>query len=203
MKLLKVMSAGVVAAALAATMVFSAAATDVNDVLAAAKNAGLSEDTTQYVELKNFLNSNADSFTSEDFDAMIAAANDASATYVKPIADELFPGKALSELTSDELSQIVAKMTPEQKQGIRDSLVKVGKEVGVTVSVDKSDATATVGGDKDNNGGSNVGPADKVDDPVANTGAVGTDSTLAAVMGIITLAAASTGIAVVSKKNRK
>ena len=129
MKLLRVFSAGAVAAALAATMVMSASATSKDDVLAAAQKAGLPAGSTQYQELANFLEQNT--FTSAEYDKMISAANSASATYLAPAVERVFPGKDVSTLTADELKQVVASMTEAEKQGVRDALVKVGDEVGV------------------------------------------------------------------------
>lgn len=193
MKLLKILSAGVVAAAVAATMVFSASAATKEDVLKAAKDAGLSSETTQYQHLENFLETNE--FTSEEYDQMIAVANDASEKYIKAKAAELFPDKALSELTADDLSQIVAAMTAEEKQAIRDALAGLADDLGVKIEIGVDDATASKG---DNTTGGDV-----ITPPVADTGAVETTNTAAvAFVGFAALALASAGVVVISKKSK-
>lgn len=200
MKLLRVLSAASVAAALAATMVMSASATSKEDVLAAAQKAGLPAGTTQYQTLSNFLDANT--FTSAEYDKMIAAANGASASYLAPAVERVFPGKDISTLTADELQKVVASMTEAEKQGIRDSLVKVGTEVGVEVTANQDNAVATVKKDTDSKGT----PATNVTtSAVANTGGIvaeqDANSGVIACAGLA-LVLAATGVVVVARKSR-
>lgn len=196
MKLLRVLSAGAVAAALAATMVMSASATSKEDVLAAAQKAGLSKDSVQYQTLVNYLETH--SFKSDDYDKMISAANSASATYFAPAVERVFPGRDVSSLSYDEMKQVVAAMTEAEKQGVRDSLAKAADDVGVKINVGDNnaepidDSKGTPATDVPNSAVANTGGVVAEDD--ANTGVV-------ACAGLA-LVLAATGIVVVAKKSR-
>lgn len=184
MKLLKILSAGIVAAAVAATMVFSASAATTEDVLQAAKDAGLPETHEYYTLLENHLKTA--NYTAEQNDILVAAAKDAGTKYVAPIAEKL--GYDVANLTNDQLKEVLAQMPAADKQAIKDALVKAGNDVGTKVTVE---GNKPVIGDT---------PVDK---PVAGTGVAETTNTAAvAFTGFAALALASAGVVAISKKTK-
>lgn len=206
MRIFKTVSSLAVAAAVASVMAISASATTYKDAVQAAKDAGVQAQNVQ--ELQNFLEPNADYFTSDDYDYMISVLNDVRDTYVAPLAMELF-GKTPAELTEDEKWQLGQHWSQEDRNAITGALVDLGNKYGVEVDVDKiTKGEYTVEASvkrTDSNGNSSAGGTQTVvTKPVAATGAeaeegVNTGAVACAGLGLVL---AATGVVVVAKKNK-
>jgi hypothetical protein len=205
MKFLKTFSAAAVATALAVSMAVSASATTYKDAVQAAKDAGVQDINVK--QLSNFLEPNADKFTSAQYDDMISVLNKVSDEYVAPKAEELF-GKTPAELTEDEKIEIGKSWSEADRQAITSALVDLGSKYGVTVDVDAlADGEYAVAASiksTDSDGNSKGGTQTVVTKAVAATGAeTETGVSTGAVAGAgLALVLAATGVVVVSKKNR-
>ena len=93
MKMLKTISAIAAATVAASALAVSASATTYKDAVQAAKDAGVQATNVQ--ELSNFLEPNADYFSSDDYDYMISVLNNVRDTYVAPKAQELLDRKSV------------------------------------------------------------------------------------------------------------
>ena len=196
--MIKKISAIAAAAVIAATMSISAFATNNEDAVQAAKDAGVPATNVQ--ELSNFLEPNKDKFTSAQYDDMIATLNKVRDDYVAPKAQSMF-NKTPAQLTEDEKTQIRNSWTKEEKQAIANTLTALGEKYGVTVDIAGGTVGATVKSDsKDSSKG--TGTQTKTDSPVAATGNETTSSNAAAAAAAVTLAMAGIGVVVVAKKNR-
>jgi hypothetical protein len=133
MKLIKRLSAAALSVAVAATMALSVSATTYEDAVQAAKDAGVQDINVQ--ELQNFLEANADYFTSDDYDHMIEVLNEVKETYVTPLAMELF-GKTPDELTEDEKWELGQHWSQDDRAAIIGALTSLGDEYNVEVDVD-------------------------------------------------------------------
>jgi hypothetical protein len=200
-------------------MAVSASATTYKDAVQAAKDAGVQDINVQ--ELENFLEANADYFTSDEYDYMISVINDVRDTYVAPKAMEMF-GKTPGELTEDEKWELGQTWSKDDRATIKSTLVELGDKYDVEVDIDKltkgdyeveasikrdssrldSNNSSTDSGTSSNTG---TGTQTVVTNPVANTGAnvsaAGVDSGAVAGAGLALILAA-TGVVVVCKKNK-
>lgn len=206
MKVLKTISTAAVTAAVASIMAVSASATTYQDAVQAAKDAGVQANNVQ--ELQNFLEPNADYFTSDDYDYMISVLNDVRDTYVTPKAESMF-GKTPAELTEDEKWELGKTWTQEERNAITGALVDLGNKYGVEIDIDKiSKGEYTVEASiktTDSNGNSSAGGTQTVvTNPVAGTGAEVEDgvNTGAVAFAGLALVLAATGVVVVAKKNK-
>lgn len=207
----KKISAFAAAAAIAAMMAVPAFATTYEDCVQAAKEAGVPDYNVQ--QLSNFLEPNADQFTSDEYDDMIATLNKVRDEYVFPAAQKLFgltDISQLADLTEEQKEKIRNYWSAEERQAIYDTLVKLGEKYGVTISLTYNDeygladgAAATIKRDSSTNkdGGGVTTP---LDPPVAATGAATEDTTsnAAPLAAAVTLAVAGLGVVVISKKNK-
>ena len=212
----KKISAFVAAAALAATMTVTAFATNNEDAVKAAKEAGVQANNVQ--ELDNFLQVHKDCFTSEQYDDMISTLNGIRDKYVAPYCkggEKQVVDKTPAELTEEDKLVIGKNWTDEDRKGIIDSLKNLGKKYDVVVTVTPVDkAHYTVAAEHkhtdsssttDSKGGTNPagGTTIKSDTPVANTGAAAGESHTAAAVAAVSLAVAGVGAAVIIKKNKE
>ncbi|MCD8098115.1 MAG: hypothetical protein LUE31_08795, partial [Lachnospiraceae bacterium] len=174
MKLVRLLSASLITAALATGMSISASATTYEDAVEAAEEAGVQAINVQ--ELENFLEPNVDYFTSDEYDDMIDVMNDIRDTYVTPLAEELFD-KTPGELTEDEKITLGKNWSDDDRQDIIDTLVNLGAKYDVEVTVtfvSKSQYTvsAAISSDDDDSSSSGSGTTLVVtSDNVADTGA--------------------------------
>ena len=213
MKILKVLSASAVAAAIAASVTVPAsAATTYKDAVAAAEECGVQAHNVQ--QLENFLEANDDYFTSDEYDEMIEDLQGVYEDYVVPAAEAL--GYDATSLTEDQKAEIGRSWTEDERNAIIADLQALGADYGVTITVTKSsdnvgfDVYASID-DDDNSGSSSSSSSSssttdstKKDPAVAPTGGdlgTGSNATAVAFGGIATLLAA-TGIVVVAKKNK-
>ena len=134
MKMLKTISAIAAATVAASALAVSASATTYKDAVQAAKDAGVQATNVQ--ELSNFLEPNADYFSSDDYDYMISVLNNVRDTYVAPKAQELF-GKTPAELTEDEKVEVGKSWSAEDRAAIKSTLVDLGAKYDVEVNIDK------------------------------------------------------------------
>lgn len=214
--MLKKISAFVAAAALAATMTVTAFATNNEDAVKAAKEAGVQANNVQ--ELDNFLQVHKDCFTSEQYDDMISTLNGIRDKYVAPYCkggEKQVVDKTPAELTEEDKLVVGKNWTDEDRKGIIDSLKNLGKKYDVVVTVTPVDkAHYTVAAEHkhtdsssttDSKGGTNPagGTTIKSDTPVANTGAAAGESHTAAAVAAVSLAVAGVGAAVIIKKNKE
>ena len=212
----KKISAFVAAAALAATMTVTAFATNNEDAVKAAKEAGVQANNVQ--ELDNFLQVHKDCFTSEQYDDMISTLNGIRDKYVAPYCkggEKQVVDKTPAELTEEDKLVIGKNWTDDDRNAIIDSLVNLGKKYDVVVTVTPVDkAHYTVAAEHkhtdsssttDSKGGTNPagGTTIKSDTPVANTGAAAGESHTAAAVAAVSLAVAGVGAAVIIKKNKE
>ncbi len=212
----KKISAFVAAAALAATMTVTAFATNNEDAVKAAKEAGVQANNVQ--ELDNFLQVHKDCFTSEQYDDMISTLNGIRDKYVAPYCkggEKQVVDKTPAELTEEDKLVVGKNWTDEDRKGIIDSLKNLGKKYDVVVTVTPVDkAHYTVAAEHkhpdsssttDSKGGTNPagGTTIKSDTPVANTGAAAGESHTAAAVAAVSLAVAGVGAAVIIKKNKE
>ncbi|MBR2305465.1 MAG: hypothetical protein IJ871_10100 [Ruminococcus sp.] len=213
----KKISAFVAAAALAATMTVTAFATNNEDAVKAAKEAGVQANNVQ--ELDNFLQVHKDCFTSEQYDDMISTLNGIRDKYVAPYCkggEKQVVDKTPAELTEEDKLVVGKNWTDEDRNAIIDSLVNLGKKYDVVVTVTPVDkAHYTVAAEHkhtdssssttDSKGGTNPagGTTIKSDTPVANTGAAAGESHTAAAVAAVSLAVAGVGAAVIIKKNKE
>lgn len=216
MKILKVLSASAVAAAIAAAVTVPAsAATTYKDVIEATKACGVQAHNVQ--QLENFLEANDSYFTSDEYDEMVADMENIRDTYVIPAAEKAgLPTDDLASLTEDEKILIGAQWSEEDKEAICNDLIELGADYDVTVTITKAseshyDVTAVINkddsNDSNNSGDSSSKPTDstKKDSAVAPSGGVmqsGSNATAVAFGAVATLLAA-TGIVVVAKKNKE
>ena len=214
--MIKKISAFVAAAALAATMTVTAFATNNEDAVKAAKEAGVQANNVQ--ELDNFLQVHKDCFTSEQYDDMISTLNGIRDKYVAPYCkggEKQVVDKTPAELTEEDKLVVGKNWTDEDRKGIIDSLKNLGKKYDVVVTVTPVDkAHYTVAAEHkhtdsssttDSKGGTNPagGTTIKSDTPVANTGAAAGESHTAAAVAAVSLAVAGVGAAVIIKKNKE
>lgn len=218
MKMLKTISAIAAATVAASALAVSASATTYKDAVQAAKDAGVQATNVQ--ELSNFLEPNADYFSSDDYDYMISVLNNVRDTYVAPKAQELF-GKTPAELTEDEKVEVGKSWSAEDRAAIKSTLVDLGAKYDVEVDVEKlgqenytveakikpkdsssSDSNSSSSGSNSSNGG---GTQTVITDPVAPTGGEVEGSVSAGVVAGAGLAVvlAATGIIVVARKNKE
>lgn len=212
----KKISAFVAAAALAATMTVTAFATNNEDAVQAAREAGVQANNVQ--ELDNFLQVHKDCFTSEQYDDMIKVLNEVRDKYVAPYCkggEKEVIAKTPAELTEEDKIVVGRNWTDEDRKGIIDSLVNLGKKYDVVITVTPVDkAHYTVAAEHkhpdsssttDSKGGNNPagGTTIKSDTPVANTGAAAGESHTAAAVAAVSLAVAGVGAAVIIKKNKE
>ncbi|MCD7741380.1 MAG: hypothetical protein LUI06_04165 [Ruminococcus sp.] len=215
MRFLRTLSATAVSAILAGTVAISACATSYEDVVTAAEEAGVPANNVQ--ELSNFLEANADSFTSDDFDHMIEVVTEVSETYVVELAQELF-GKTPGELTEDEKTQLGKYFTTEDREAIIQALLDLGDEYGVEIDVDaisqgEYSVAASIESDSDDDDSSSASSSSSsgttaqivVEDAVAATGASAETEVPAETVAIagIALMLAVTGVVVVARKNKE
>ena len=207
MKLVRLLSASLITAALATGMSISASATTYEDAVEAAEEAGVQAINVQ--ELENFLEPNADYFTSDEYDDMIDVMNDIRDTYVTPLAEELFD-KTPGELTEDEKITLGKNWSDDDRQDIIDTLVNLGAKYDVEVTVtfvSKSQYTvsAAISSDDDDSSSSGSGTTIVVtSDNVADTGAEAESDVNAGVLagaGAV-LVLALTGVVIAAKKNK-
>lgn len=218
MKMLKTISAIAAATVAASALAVSASATTYKDAVQAAKDAGVQATNVQ--ELSNFLEPNADYFSSDDYDYMISVLNNVRDTYVAPKAQELF-GKTPAELTEDEKVEVGKSWSAEDRAAIKSTLVDLGAKYDVEVDVEKlgqenftveakikpkdsssSDSNSSSSGSNSSNGG---GTQTVITDPVAHTGGEvegGVSAGVVAGAGLAVVLAA-TGIIVVARKNKE
>lgn len=217
MKMLKTISAIAAATVAASALAVSASATTYKDAVQAAKDAGVQATNVQ--ELSNFLEPNADYFSSDDYDYMISVLNNVRDTYVAPKAQELF-GKTPAELTEDEKVEVGKSWSAEDRAAIKSTLVDLGAKYDVEVDIDKldqenftveakikpkdssSDSNSSSNGSSSSNGG---GTQTVITDPVAPTGGEvegGVSAGVVAGAGLAVVLAA-TGIIVVARKNKE
>ena len=210
----KKISAFVAAAALAATMTVTAFATNNEDAVKAAKEAGVQANNVQ--ELDNFLQVHKDCFTSEQYDDMISTLNGIRDKYVAPYCkggEKQVVDKTPAELTEEDKLVVGKNWTDEDRNAIIDSLVNLGKKYDVVVTVTPVDkAHYTVAAEHkhtdssssttDSKGGTNPagGTTIKSDTPV---GAAAGESHTAAAVAAVSLAVAGVGAAVIIKKNKE
>lgn len=218
MKMLKTISAIAAATVAASALAVSASATTYKDAVQAAKDAGVQATNVQ--ELSNFLEPNADYFSSDDYDYMISVLNNVRDTYVAPKAQELF-GKTPAELTEDEKVEVGKSWSAEDRAAIKSTLVDLGAKYDVEVDVEKlgqenftveakikpkdsssSDSNSSSSGSNSSNGG---GTQTVITDPVAPTGGEVEGCVSAGVVAGAGLAVvlAATGIIVVARKNKE
>jgi hypothetical protein len=213
----KKISAFVAAAALAATMTVTAFATNNEDAVKAAKEAGVQANNVQ--ELDNFLQVHKDCFTSEQYDDMISTLNGIRDKYVAPYCkggEKQVVDKTPAELTEEDKLVVGKNWTDDDRNAIIDSLVNLGKKYDVVVTVtpvDKAHYTVAAehkhtdssSSNTDSKGGTNPagGTTIKSDTPVANTGAAAGESHTAAAVAAVSLAVAGVGAAVIIKKNKE
>ena len=218
MKMLKTISAIAAATVAASALAVSASATTYKDAVQAAKDAGVQATNVQ--ELSNFLEPNADYFSSDDYDYMISVLNNVRDTYVAPKAQELF-GKTPAELTEDEKVEVGKSWSAEDRAAIKSTLVDLGAKYDVEVDVEKlgqenftveakikpkdsssSDSNSSSNGSSSSNGG---GTQTVITDPVAPTGGEVEGGVSAGVVASAGLAVvlAATGIIVVARKNKE
>ncbi len=217
MKFLRTLSATAVSAILAGTVAISACATSYEDVVTAAEEAGVPANNVQ--ELSNFLEANADSFTSDDFAHMIEVVTEVSETYVVELAEELF-GKTPGELTEDEKTQLGKYFTTEDREAIIQALLDLGDEYGVEVDVEaiskgEYSVAAAIESDSDDDSSSSSSSSTSsssgsttqivVEDAVAATGASAETEVPAETVAVagIALMLAVTGVVVVARKNKE
>lgn len=205
MKLFKTITTAAVSVAAASVMMMSASATTYKDAVQAAKDAGVQATNVQ--ELQNFLEPNADKFTSDDYDYMISVLNNVRDTYVTPLAKELFD-KTPAELTEEEKYELGKHWTQDQKNAIVAALVDLGDKYGVEIDVDKiskGDYTvaATIGGTSSGTNSAG-GTQTVVTNPVAATGAEADEgmNTGAVACAGLALVLAASGAVIVAKKNK-
>lgn len=218
MKMLKTISAIAAATVAASALAVSASATTYKDAVQAAKDAGVQATNVQ--ELSNFLEPNADYFSSDDYDYMISVLNNVRDTYVAPKAQELF-GKTPAELTEDEKVEVGKSWSAEDRAAIKSTLVDLGAKYDVEVNIDKlgqedftveakikpkdsssTDSNSSGSGSSSSNGG---GTQTVITDPVAPTGGEvegGVNAGVVAGAGLAVVLAA-TGIIVVARKNKE
>lgn len=213
MKIIKVLSASAIAAAIAASITVPAsAATTYEDAVEAAKECGVQAHNVQ--QLENFLEAHADRFTSDEYDDMIADLENIRDTYVIPAAEELgYDTTDLASLSEEDKVKIGAKWSEEDKRAIQDDLIDLGAKYDVTVTItmaskDHYDVTAVMNDENSSNSSnassSSATDSTKKDSAVSPTGGQlesGSNATAIAFGGIATLLAA-TGIIVVAKKNK-
>jgi hypothetical protein len=154
MKLIKSLSAAAVSLVVASAVAVSASATDYTDAVQAATDAGVQSHNVQ--ELSNFLEPNADYFTSDEYDDMIADIQAISDEYVAPYATDLFD-KEPSELTEEEKIEVGKQWSDEDKQAIIADLVALGDKYGVEITVtqeseSKYSVAAAIKDDEDGDG---------------------------------------------------
>lgn len=218
MKMLKTISAIAAATVAASALAVSASATTYKDAVQAAKDAGVQATNVQ--ELSNFLEPNADYFSSDDYDYMISVLNNVRDTYVAPKAQELF-GKTPAELTEDEKVEVGKSWSAEDRAAIKSTLVDLGAKYDVEVNINKlgqedftveakikpkdsssTDSNSSGSGSSSSNGG---GTQTVITDPVAPTGGEvegGVNAGVVAGAGLAVVLAA-TGIIVVARKNKE
>lgn len=203
MRLIKNISAAVLAAAAAITMTFTAYAGTNSDAVQAAKEAGVQSINVK--QLENFLEVHKDCFTAQQYDDMVADINSIRDKYVAPKAKELF-GKAPSQLTDDEKVQVAKSWSADQKQGLMGDLVSYGRKYQVSVTAEQIDDSRfnisaehkhKVGADK-MAGGTTI----KADDPVAATGTENNNSFGSVAMACMALAISGMCIVTAARKNR-
>ena len=219
MKILKVLSASAIAAAVAAAVTVPAsAATTYKDVIEATKACGVQAHNVQ--QLENFLEANDSYFTSDEYDEMVADMENIRDTYVIPAAKKAgLPTDDLAALSEDDKILIGREWTEADKEAICNDLIELGADYDVTVTITKAseshyDVTATINKTDSNDSAdsgdsksssSSTTDSTKKDSAVAPSGGVmkaGSNATAIAFGGIATLLAA-TGIVVVAKKNKE
>jgi LPXTG-motif cell wall-anchored protein len=201
MKLVKKVSAAVVAAAMAATMAFSVSAeTTVDDVIMAAKDNGVQAHNVK--QLENFIFANAEHFNDAQRAEMVAAIEDAGLIVKK------YTEKDLATLTEAERDQILSDMADDDKKAILDKMVAMGAKVNVLVTYEKSDTNfgydvfAKYVGEDGDTGDDSTGKGGKID-TLPNTGDVNSVNSVAIVMASMAIVLAGAGIVVVAKKNKE
>jgi hypothetical protein len=198
MKFIKVISASVAAAALAASMSVVASAATWEDAVQAAKDGGVQAHNVQ--ELSNFLEPNKDKFTSAQYDDMIATLKSVSDKYVAPNATKLY-NKTPAELTEDEKIKVGRELTEAEKQEIIKTLKDLGAKYNVEVTVTQANkSTYNVSAKMKDAAGTQT----TTTSAVANTGNETAESTTGAPVAFagVALVLAATGAVIVSRKNR-
>lgn len=197
MKLVKKVSAAVMAAALAATMAISASAASYKDVVDAAKNNGVPLNNVQ--ELENFLTANQKSFSDSEFESMVKDIEKVGTEIIAKHID-------LAEIAKYDAAQRRAfyrdVLTEDERLAIVKACVDAGPKYGVTITATKqADKSYTVSATiKDNEGKKNTTPINNTN---PKTGDVNSVNSVAVAMSAIAIALAGTGIVVVAKKNRE
>lgn len=156
----------------------SASATTADDVIAAARGAGILE--TYVAQLENFLRAN--NYTSDQYDKMIGGIGNIRNISLSVIqayfpevqsVEEFFGGGGSSNNGSDSSSnngdvvdkldkneqpiknkaeEIVENMTPEQMLEAIDEIIKTGKEIGLDVTVEQTGEKSYILTAKDKDG---------------------------------------------------
>ena len=227
MRLVKSLISLAAVAAMSTVFAISASATTYKDAVQAAKNNGVQVNNVK--ELENFLEPNADYFTSDEYDYMIADINAVGDKYVRPLAKKLF-NKEPIELTEEEKIDLGQNWTMADRSAIIGDLIALGKRYDVVITVepiDKAhyhceayikgrdgsnkdpDSSTPTDKDKDSSKGTTGGNVQiATDKPVADTGVNVSDEknadtgVSASTAALIALAAASAGIALVARKNK-
>lgn len=202
MKLVKKVSAAVMAAALAATMAISASAASYKDVVTAAKNNGVPDNNIQ--ELDYFLSANQAAFSATEFDNMIkdieAVGKDIIAKHIDLAEIATYSAEQKRAFYRDELTEDERLAIVKACESAGD---KYGVKITATKQADKSyKVSATLkAADKGKDATKVVTEAGKTTNP--STGDVNSVNSVAAIMSAIAIALAGTGIVVVAKKNRE
>ena len=194
MKLTKKITAVAASLAIAATMSVSAFAATATweSVVQCAKDCGVQDHNVQ--QLSNFLEKNADKFTTDQYVGMCKAIektfNDVVLKYIETDA-------TVGNFSTEERTALMHKMSTEDKEAVLKALVDTGAEYGVKITTEKRatgdgyDVIVEFDGEKT--------PID--DDKPAPTGENVNNAAVFAAACAIMLA--GTGIVVVAKKNRE
>lgn len=171
MKLLKYITAAAAALSAAGAMSICAFAGTGADVVQSAKEAGVPSNNVK--ELENFLEVHSECFTAEQYDEMAADINSIKDKYIAPKSQELF-GKEASELSNEEKVQITKNLSSEQKSGLVNDIVTIGRKYRVSVTAEQiDDSHFKISAEHKHKLGSGKmagGTSIKTDDPVAPTG---------------------------------